>query len=241
MKKIEAIEKNWQIKAPDNENIRLVLANSPQYYKKRLQKIGFVGQKTKILDAGCGAGHWSLAASYLNSEVKGIDATAKYLRVAKKIKTAFGRQNIDLCFGKNEQLPYPDNHFDFIVSYCAWMYTDRPRSLKEMSRVLKTGGKIYLGAVAGLGWYLDLIWQGITEGKKDLILESLKAIQRKINTSENETRKLLAQCGLKIIDFGSDGQIGDPKIKVKPCYKDKIWGFWNVFEVLAEESNRKEK
>ena len=241
MKKQAVIEKNWRIKVPDNENIRLVLANPPQYYRERLEKISFVGQRTRILDAGCGAGHWSLAASFLNLEVKGIDATAEYLRVAKRIKTAFRRQNIGLCFGKIEKLPYPDNYFDFVLSYCAWMYTDRPKSLAEMSRVLKPGGKIYLGAVAGLGWYLSLIWQGVREGKRNLVYESLKAIQKRINTSENEARRLLDECGLKIIDLGSDAQIGNPKISIKPSYKDKILGFWNVFEVLAQKPQRKEE
>ena len=80
------INKDWKIKQPENANITAMLSRSPDYFQKRLEKIGFTGSKTKFLDAGCGGGHFAAVASYLNKEVYGIDATEKYLTVAKDVQ-----------------------------------------------------------------------------------------------------------------------------------------------------------
>lgn len=229
------IHNDWRLQNIDNDNIRIMLSYPPEYYKKRLRKVGFTGKTTKLLDAGCGGGYWAAAAANFNREVYGIDATKKYLAVAEEIQRSLKITNCKLEIGKIESLPYPDNHFDFIISYCVWMYTDRPKSLQEMYRVLKPGGKIYLGAVAGLGWYLKLILQGIKEGNRELIFESIKAIRKKIHTNENESRRLLKNLGFKISSLNSDGKAGNIKIKVQPIYSSKFLGFWNVYEILAEK------
>lgn len=226
------IHRDWKIKKVENANIRAMLSLPPTYYQLRLRKIEFVGKKTKLLDAGCGSGIWSIAASHLNSEVYGIDSTENYLKVAQEIQNKFKIKNLKLKIGKMESLPYPDNFFDYVISYCVWMYTERPQSLAEMVRVLKPGGKIYLGAVAGLGWYLKLIIEAIKTGNRDLLASSLKAIGAKIQTSEKETRRLFAQNNLQIIALGPDASLGQ-NYNVKPIYKPKILGFWNVYEIMA--------
>lgn len=241
MAKISEVKKNWKIAVPENANIRAMLSYPPDYYQQRLQKIGFYGQKSKLLDAACGAGHWSIAASFLNAQVYGIDSTENYLNVARRINQKFKRKNLKFTFGKMESLPYPDDFFDYVISYCAWMYTDRPLTLKEMYRVLKPGGRIYLGAVAGWGWYFQLIWQGIREGRRYLIFESLKAIKKRIQVTEKEARRLFERQGLKIINFGPDTSLGNPKILVNPFYQQKFLGLWNVFEILGEKTSLKRK
>lgn len=232
------IHKDWKIPVPENQNIRAMLSRPPAYYQSRLKKIGFTGPKTKLLDAGCGSGIWSIAASYLNAHVDAIDSTQEYLNVACEINGHYRRRNIQFRSGKMESLPYGDESFDYVISYCAWMYTRRPQSLKEMARVLKPGGRIYLGAVAGLGWYLNLLGEAIKTGNRNLFTQSLRAMRTKIQTSEKETRRLFAQNNLKIIGLGPDVSLGQ-KINIKPIYnakKSKILGFWNVYEVLAEKS-----
>ena len=229
------IHPSWKIEAPDNQNIRAMLSYPLDYYKKRLQKIGFYGQKTKLLDAGCGAGHWSIAASYQNKDVKGIDSTENYLNVARRINQRFKRKNLKFILGQMEALPYPDDYFDFVFSYCAWMYTNRVKSLREMNRVLKPGGKIYLGAVADIGWYPQLIWQGLKNGNRNLIIQSIKALCRRIETTEKEARDLLIGQGLKTREINFDGQIGEKEVKVQPIYQKKFLLMRIVYEVLAEK------
>ncbi|MCL5407575.1 MAG: class I SAM-dependent methyltransferase [Patescibacteria group bacterium] len=226
----------WKIEIPVSlKHIASVLSYPPKYYERRIQKIGFVGKDTKVLDAACGAGVWAIAASYLNQEVMGIDSTERYLAVAKDINTKFKRKNLKLSLGKLEKLPYSNEYFDYIICYDAWMYTNRLESLKEMDRVLKSSGKIYLGSIAGLGWYLAMLVQGFKKGDRNLILMALKSIKNRVYMTENESRKIVEKQGFKILAIGSDGQIGQKNIEVEPQFKNKFLCFWNVFEILAEK------
>ncbi len=240
MAKINQVKKFWRIEPIENANIRAMLSYPPDYYQRRLKKIGFTGKNTKLLDAACGAGHWSIAASFLNAQVEGLDANNTYLNVARRINQQFKRKNIKFNFGRLESLPYPDDHFDHVICYCAWMYTKKAVSLKEMTRVLKPGGKIYLGAVAGLGWYLKMIGEALVFGNRHLLATAFGAIGAKIQTAEKQTRKLLAENHLKIIALGPDASLGE-KIVIKPIYKPKVLGFWNVYEVIAQKERKNEQ
>jgi ubiquinone/menaquinone biosynthesis C-methylase UbiE len=226
----------WKIKVPsDLKHIISVLSYSPDYNKKRLEKIGFTGKNTKLLDAACGCGAWAVTASYLNLQVKGIDSTPKYLAVGKEINSRFKRKNLNLEIGVLEKLPYKDKTFDYIVCYDAWMYTKRAESLKEMHRVLKAGGKIYLGSIAGFGWYLSLIAEGFKKGSRNLIITALKAIKNHVYMTEKESRNLLEKQGFKILGVGSDGSLGDKKLKIEPMFGTKKFGFWCVYEILGQK------
>lgn len=233
---MKSIHPSWQIKdacVKGLSHIASVLTLPPEYYKKRIQKVGFTGRSARLLDAACGSGIWAFAASYLNKRVEGIDATEKYLVVAKEINEQLGRKNLQLKLGRLEKLPYKDKYFDYVLCYNAWMYTARPKSLKEMYRVLKPGGKIYLGCIAGLGYYLMLIWQGIKEGNRGLIFTALRAIKYRVFMTEKESRGLLEKQGFKVMSFAPDGQIGDQRIEIEPVYPAKKYGFWCVYEILA--------
>jgi len=227
---------SWKVSVlPSLGHIRSVLSFPPRYYQKRIQKIGFTGKNTRLLDAACGAGIWAIGASYYNRNVEAIDATEKYLAVAKDINAQLKRKNLKIKRGKLENLPYPDNYFDYIICYDAWMYTQRAKSLREMARVLKSGGKIYLGCIAGLGWYLSLIVQGLIRGDRGLILLALGAMKNRVFMAKKTSLYFLAKEHFQVLGFGSDGQIGDPKIKIKPVYPPKFLGFWRVYEILAEK------
>jgi len=232
------VEVSWQVKVPPAlGHIAAVLSFPPEYYQKRIQKIGFTGKNTRLLDAACGSGIWAIAASYDNKNVAAIDATEKYLAVAKAIKIKLKCKNLKISLGKLENLPYPSNYFDYIICYDAWMYTEREKSLREMARVLKPAGKLYLGCIAGLGWYLSLLFQGLVKADRGLILLALGAIKNRVFMTRRESIGLLAKEHFRILGFGPDGQIGEPKIKIKPVYPAKFLGFWRVYEILAEKTS----
>ena len=141
------INKDWRIKKVDNENICIMLGFPLDYYQKRLAKIGFSGKDKIMLDAGCGAGHWSIAGSFLNKNVYGIDLTPKYLDYARALKKGLLRQNLELAEGRIENLPYKDDFFDYVICYSVWMFTDKNKTLEEFYRVLKPDGRLYIFSI----------------------------------------------------------------------------------------------
>ena len=101
-------------------------------------------QPTTILDAGCGRGFYVHAFTYFNSlkEICGIDVMDKYLTVAKKHITD---KRVHLQNASIYKLPYPDNHFDVVVSSEVMEHLeDDVKALKELKRVLKKDGIILI-------------------------------------------------------------------------------------------------
>jgi len=94
-----------------------------------------------VLDVACGTGALTLAAAAIagpDGRVAGLDANPEMLAVARR-KTG----DIDWREGVAEDLPFDDGSFDAVVSQFAFMFfDDRPRSLAEMMRVLKPGGRL---------------------------------------------------------------------------------------------------
>jgi ubiquinone/menaquinone biosynthesis C-methylase UbiE len=70
--------------------------------------------------------------------VAGLDPGSGMLAVAAQLAP-----KIEWRSGTAEALPYPDQRFDAVVSQFGLMFfTDRPRALQEMVRVLKPGGRL---------------------------------------------------------------------------------------------------
>ncbi len=97
-----------------------------------------------ILDAGCGTGNLASKMSNKGAKVIGIDYSKEALEIAKNKKI----KNFELIqHDLTKKLPFPDNHFDKIVSNNV-IYSlpeeIRPQVFKEFRRVLERGGKIII-------------------------------------------------------------------------------------------------
>lgn len=235
------IDTSWKIDSEAVKNYGILTKNNKfvlswglNYYVNRLKKIRFMGKNSILLDAGCGVGHWSVASALLNKSIKAVDIQEKYLKIGKLIAKKYRLQNIEFKKARTERLPYPDEYFDFILCYSVWMYTDKEKSLKEFCRVLKPGGRIYLGGLDGFGWLLNLFLRGLKKFDRREIGMALAAIKNGNYITEASARNLLLRNDFIPIEFCADGLAGNKKIKVEPSYKiAKKWGFWNVFGALA--------
>ncbi len=99
----------------------------------------------RILDVGCGDGVLATRLAQAGARVTGIDASADMIATARRRATAAGVE-VDLVEGNAGDLPFPDEHFDCVVSVATLCFVDDPRpTIREMVRVLKPGGRLILG------------------------------------------------------------------------------------------------
>jgi len=95
----------------------------------------------KVLDVACGTGVLARAAVGRvgpAGHAVGVDIGQGMLAVAQELAP-----NVEWREGLAEVLPYPDNSFDAVVSQFGLMFfSDRPRAIGEMIRVLKPGGRM---------------------------------------------------------------------------------------------------
>ncbi len=100
-----------------------------------------ISKTSQILDVGCGTGQTSayLASKY-GAKVTGIDTNSimigKAIRRMKK-----NRLPVRIIQCSIEQTPLPDNTFDFIISESVLSFVNKPSALKEIFRLLKSGGR----------------------------------------------------------------------------------------------------
>ena len=108
-----------------------------------------VGQGTRHLDVGCGAGMAARLSASLGATVSGIDAAEALLAIARE-RTPAG----DFRQGDIEALPFDNDTFDLVTGFNSFQYAGDPtQALREAGRVTKPGGMIVImtwGEPAGM-------------------------------------------------------------------------------------------
>jgi demethylmenaquinone methyltransferase/2-methoxy-6-polyprenyl-1,4-benzoquinol methylase len=96
----------------------------------------------RLLDVACGTGLVAVAAAKIlggAADITCLDPSAGMLEVAKsKLPATF-------VLGRAEQMPFPDNSFDFLtMGYALRHVTSLETTFREYCRVLKPGGKLLI-------------------------------------------------------------------------------------------------
>ena len=141
---------NWDnhSRAQASRQWRKQSAMMGQHVTEAIVATAQVKQGMRVLDVACGSGEPAISiATLLNGtgEVIGIDLAQAALQTATERATQ--RQLTNVCFQPADAhaLPFPDSSFDRVTSRLGVMFfSDLPRALREMHRVLKTGGRIVL-------------------------------------------------------------------------------------------------
>lgn len=92
----------------------------------------------RVLDLGCGTG--ALLRSLRDRVTKdsvGVDVSEPMLEQARRRDVQGIYRRID-----GPSLPFPDDHFDTVVSLLSWRYVDWDPMLAEVARVLRPGGRL---------------------------------------------------------------------------------------------------
>lgn len=188
------------------------LGITPDYFKGK-----------EILDCGFGGTGWAveLFARSGAKKVTGIDLNPKWpARIGQRL--AKYKDILDLRAGTVLDLPFPDNTFDYVHSHGVMHHTtDWKQGVREMTRVVKPGGTIYLmlyGKFAPVGKLIHFSYR--TAGKvipyawasafvkktgiyRDHEISLLDAMYVPIeeHLSPTEIKTLLESCGMTNIRF----------------------------------------
>ena len=113
--------------------------------------LGSIHAGETVVDIGSGAGLDALIAAKLvgpGGRVVGIDMTPEMRQKASAGAQAMGAQHVDFREGLVEDLPLPDAFADVVISNGVLNLTlDKVETLKEWARVLKPGGRLYIGDI----------------------------------------------------------------------------------------------
>ena len=113
--------------------------------------LGALEPGERVLDVGCGAGTDSLVAAQMvapDGRVTGIDMTPQMLAKARRAAEEMGLDNVEFVEAEAEQLPFPDESFDVVISNGVIdLIPDKDAVFSELRRVLRPGGRIQLADV----------------------------------------------------------------------------------------------
>ncbi len=123
-----------------------------QYYDEVIAKA-----EGRILDIGCGNGHLLLSLKQKCCEVYGVETNPKSVKVCNEL-------GLSVFCGTLEEANFTDEFFDMIIMSQVIEHLSSPRnSLKEIRRILKPGGRLYIfcpNAGSYLTKFFGKYWHG---------------------------------------------------------------------------------
>jgi arsenite methyltransferase len=113
--------------------------------------LGRLERGERVLDLGSGAGTDSLIAAQMvgpEGRVTGLDMTPEMLAKARAGAADSGLENVAFVQGEAEQLPFPDESFDIVISNGVIdLVPDKDAVFDELHRVLVPGGRLQIADV----------------------------------------------------------------------------------------------
>ncbi|HBX23366.1 MAG TPA: class I SAM-dependent methyltransferase [Desulfotomaculum sp.] len=101
----------------------------------------------KVLDVGCGTGHYTLDLAAQGLDVTGVDISRPMLEQARA-KAQHAGLDIQFLEADAFQLPFNDQSFDAVIAVTVLEFApDLSTALRETLRVLKTGGRLVVGLI----------------------------------------------------------------------------------------------
>lgn len=112
----------------------------------------------KVLDAGCGPGHFMIKLLERKYRVTGIDVSRKMLELAsEQINRNKLNSSVNLIVSDIESIPFRDNSFDILSTAGVIEYLDKDvKVLSEFKRVLKNNGLLIISVTNKYSYNLIL-------------------------------------------------------------------------------------
>lgn len=168
--------------------------------RRTLVELAAIAQGERILDVGCGPGRLTILARTVagpSGEACGIDPAPEMVALARRNAARAGVK-VRFEVGAIETLPYPDDHFDVVLSSLMLHHLPdelKRRGLAEVRRVLKPGGRfvaVDFAAIPGDGFGHVLCVLGLRRGWDHA----------------ERLRQMFREVGLEAVEMGSTGHRG---------------------------------
>ena len=162
---IKSKEWNWQILDENEKKIWLEPSIPSFYLIERWKKL----KKKNFLDLGCGLGRHTVLFSANKYKTYGFDLSSDGINKTRKY---LEQENLkaSLKVGDMLTLPYHDEMFDCILCYNVISHTDTQgvkKIIKELERVLKDNGEIYLTLCSKNTWgFKQADWPMVDENTR---------------------------------------------------------------------------
>jgi SAM-dependent methyltransferase len=151
------------------------MKHSP-YYDHKVRLFTHHCRPGRVLDYGCGSGHYTRSLARRGWEAWGVDSNSERLAEAKEI-TARERLDSECHFVEvatsEKRLPFDDGFFDSIfASEIIEHVPDMATFISELKRVLRTNGSLYLTTPNGVSYRhiaKNLVWRA---GSRIPVIES---------------------------------------------------------------------
>ncbi|MFX0028523.1 MAG: class I SAM-dependent methyltransferase [Candidatus Hermodarchaeota archaeon] len=127
----------------------------PHEDMERLEELFKINNVQKILDLGCGTGRHLIFFSKKGFEISGLDSSPRGIEIAQEWLSEEGIEVETICQRIENKFPYEDNLFDAVISIQVIHHNlmkDIIKTVKEIERVLKKGGYIFITFPFLKGW-----------------------------------------------------------------------------------------
>lgn len=148
------------------------------------------GRWTNVLDVGCGGGQTieTLASRAPEGRVFGVDYSPASVAVAReRNRSSIERGRVQIHEASVSSLPFPDESFDVATAVETHYYwPDLPADVREVMRVLKSGGTFAIIAETYRGRRNDWLYRPVMRG-----------LLRAHYLTAEEHRRLLSDAGYR--------------------------------------------
>lgn len=166
-------------------------------------RTGFIGGR--VLDLLSGYGRWIPFLAEFNNEVIAIEQNEKCQALAKQLCKHFEVNNVQLWTGDISIIEkIEDQSIDYVWMWSGLQYVDRLYTLSQINRVLRPGGRVFIGAYNGPGIMLEHIKSGAIAGKlfEGTSKWALQALAKGPTYNGNPNFSDLKSCGDTCQEFG---------------------------------------
>ncbi len=194
-------------------------------YRALLDKLEKFHRPGRLLDMGCGFGHFLKFARVRGWECYGVEPS--------KAACDYARNNLDfnVIQGELREGSFSTNFFDAVVLWdVLYLFSDPVSELNKINRIMKEGGVLGIRIVTNKGPFMKLF----------LVLSNLHFVKRKsssyypfwnpdwlYNFSRKNLNRLLKNSGFNIVHIYNAVQVKRPNLSCRARFLRKLYSLFS--------------